>query len=182
MLALAVGSRAVICPKVGLRDVFFVPRPNDNRAAMNRIAQKHVDFLLCSPDMMRPMLGIELDDGTHHRPERRSRDELVDRVFEAGNLPLLRFAASAAYGPREILDEINRHTELGVDQARNASPLARELSPQETSTSQALTESPPCPRCGEQMIARVASRGENRGQRFWGCPNYPKCRQTLPLG
>jgi restriction system protein len=38
-----------------------------------------------------------------------------------------------------------------------------------------------CPRCGGELVLRTARRGENPGQKFWGCSNYPKCRFTKPL-
>lgn len=37
-----------------------------------------------------------------------------------------------------------------------------------------------CPRCGAAMVRRVAKRGTNSGQVFYGCSTYPKCRGTLP--
>lgn len=39
-----------------------------------------------------------------------------------------------------------------------------------------------CPRCGEPMVLRTASRGANVGSRFWGCSAYPKCRATQTQG
>lgn len=38
-----------------------------------------------------------------------------------------------------------------------------------------------CPGCGSQMVLRTARRGSTAGSRFWGCSNYPKCRQTRDL-
>lgn len=35
-----------------------------------------------------------------------------------------------------------------------------------------------CPACGAAMVRRVAKRGQNAGQSFWGCPHYPTCRGT----
>src|SRR5436190_1024181 len=35
---------------------------------------------------------------------------------------------------------------------------------------------PTCPRCSIKMTSRK-STGE--GRKFWGCPNYPRCKQTL---
>ena len=26
------------------------------------------------------------------------------------------------------------------------------------------------------MVLRTAARGANQGGKFWGCPNYPRCR------
>lgn len=33
-----------------------------------------------------------------------------------------------------------------------------------------------CPRCGGELILRTAKKGENAGNKFYGCSNYPKCR------
>lgn len=34
---------------------------------------------------------------------------------------------------------------------------------------------PACPKCGGVMIRRLAKRGANAGQAFWGCRHYPAC-------
>lgn len=33
-----------------------------------------------------------------------------------------------------------------------------------------------CPKCGSDMVKRVAKRGQNAGNEFWGCSRFPKCR------
>ena len=33
-----------------------------------------------------------------------------------------------------------------------------------------------CPRCGGALVSRTASKGEHKGETFWGCSNFPKCR------
>lgn len=33
-----------------------------------------------------------------------------------------------------------------------------------------------CPRCGGELVLRVAKKGANAGNSFYGCSNYPKCR------
>lgn len=35
-----------------------------------------------------------------------------------------------------------------------------------------------CPKCGKELIIRVAGKGENKGNKFYGCSNFPKCRYT----
>jgi restriction system protein len=40
---------------------------------------------------------------------------------------------------------------------------------------------PMCPSCNTPMVLRQARRGAFAGQKFWGCPNYPKCRGTRRL-
>lgn len=35
-----------------------------------------------------------------------------------------------------------------------------------------------CPRCGNELVIRVAKRGQNIGKKFWGCSSYPECGHT----
>lgn len=35
-----------------------------------------------------------------------------------------------------------------------------------------------CPKCGSEMVRRVAKRGANAGNAFWGCVKYPRCNGT----
>jgi len=48
------------------------------------------------------------------------------------------------------------------------------------SSSDARLIAPTCPRCGSEMRKRVAKRGAERGEAFWGCARYPKCHGTRP--
>ncbi|MGE6245747.1 topoisomerase DNA-binding C4 zinc finger domain-containing protein [Psychrobacter proteolyticus] len=38
-----------------------------------------------------------------------------------------------------------------------------------------LIQTPTCPRCNGEMIKRVAKKGLNQGQTFFGCSQFPKC-------
>jgi|LSQX01.3.fsa_nt_gb restriction system protein len=38
-----------------------------------------------------------------------------------------------------------------------------------------LIEEGRCPRCGGDIVVRIAKRGPNIGQTFYGCSNFPKC-------
>jgi restriction system protein len=44
------------------------------------------------------------------------------------------------------------------------------------------TTPPACPHCGKPMKLRTARTGSKSGRQFWGCPAYPDCRGTLPVG
>mgnify|MGYP006284710423 FL=1 len=41
---------------------------------------------------------------------------------------------------------------------------------------------PSCPNCGTKLVSRTSRKGKNAGQFFWGCPNFPGCRYTMPFG
>ena len=38
---------------------------------------------------------------------------------------------------------------------------------------------PTCPSCGIKMELRIARKGANAGNEFWGCRNYPRCKNIL---
>ena len=38
-----------------------------------------------------------------------------------------------------------------------------------------------CPKCDAPMVRRVAKRGKNAGNEFWGCSTFPKCRSIVPI-
>lgn len=78
----------MICPKIRLADLVSVPQGTKEVKWFNYIKAKHVDFTLCDMDL-RVKLIIELDDSTHDRPNRQTRDDFVDRVFQQINVKLL---------------------------------------------------------------------------------------------
>jgi restriction system protein len=53
-----------------------------------------------------------------------------------------------------------------------ASPTFQPAAIQHTST---------CAQCGKPMLRRLAKRGSNAGQEFWGCSGYPQCRGTKAI-
>ncbi len=175
VLSTVVGTQAAVCAKVRLADLFFVSRPKENLSYFNRITQRHVDFLLCDPGSMKPLLGIELDDASHRRRDRKDRDEFVDRTFKAAGLPLLRFPAQNAYNTREVDAMIRRS--LVPREAESDKTVESE----EVSETDADAPDPLCPKCGASMVVRIARRGAHQGTRFYGCRNYPKCREMIPL-
>lgn len=49
-------------------------------------------------------------------------------------------------------------------------------------TSSPYGAAPSCPECGEEMVVRTARKGRNAGNQFWGCPQWPECEGTQPVG
>jgi restriction system protein len=46
---------------------------------------------------------------------------------------------------------------------------------------QRAPSTPNCPTCGSNMIRRTAKKGSNVGNVFWGCSNYPQCREIVTI-
>jgi ribosomal protein L37AE/L43A len=38
-----------------------------------------------------------------------------------------------------------------------------------------------CPKCGSSLVIRIAKKGPNAGNEFWGCSGFPRCRYTAPM-
>lgn len=179
VLSSVLGTRFAIQSKVRLADIFFVARPNENAAYFSRIAQRHLDFLVCEAATMKPLFGVELDDTSHQRERRQQRDEFVEKVFQAAGLPLLRFAVQREYNPREIAAQV---APLLKDKAAPADvPQPESTTPAPANKDVASSAAPMCPKCGVPMVLRTVTQGEYKGRQFYGCPNFPRCREVKPV-
>jgi hypothetical protein len=169
VLQTAVSDWAVLLIKVNLGDLFYASTGDygQNMAYRNRIARKHVDFLLCDPKTMRPLVGIELDDSSHNRPDRQQRDAFVDNVFASARLPLVHVPVSPSY-PTDRLRAFLRQKANVIEGDGSSTGIRNE--------ELAETPVPNCPRCRSPMLLRTAQRGANAGSQFWGCSSYPACR------
>ena len=107
VLLQAVGAHWRVFPKVRLIDLVWLPRDTPNaQSHRNRVQSKHVDFVLCSNDALRPELVIELDDASHEREDRVDRDALVDRILQSAGLPILHVSAARSYTTAELAKQI----------------------------------------------------------------------------
>lgn len=174
VLRTVVDGHATLCTKVNLGDLFCVKTDDQSRFRIytNKIDRKHVDFLLCDAATMRPLVGIELDDKSHNRDDRRARDEFVDQVFKAAGLPLIHVPAKRAYASADLTALLAPYVNGQVKSTAIPVPSPQAVTPP--------VSTPVCPKCGVEMVLRTGKKGANAGSQFWGCPNYPSCRSTLP--
>jgi hypothetical protein len=99
----AVPEGYTLFAKVGLRDLLAVRKGTEKRQGFaNKIASKHVDFLICDEQWLEPRLAIELDDKSHARADRVERDAFLERACASAGLELLRVPAQASYDQREL--------------------------------------------------------------------------------
>jgi hypothetical protein len=178
VLRLVAADDYIICPKVRLGDILFVTRPNENRGALNRIAARHLDFLVCDASSLKPVLGVELDDSSHRRAEAAETDRFKDAVFRAATLPLLRVPVRESYEVAQIAAMVQQA--LSGHDPPVRPPMPR-TSPARISFEETTPVPPQCPKCGTALMLRTAQRGERMGTQFWGCPNYPRCREVVPF-
>ncbi|WP_428937866.1 DUF2726 domain-containing protein [Fontivita pretiosa] len=105
-----VGQRAHVLAQVSLRQLVWFPgnnQSNPGRAIwQNKVAAKAVDFVVCDPATLRPLVVIELDDSTHSRPDRQTRDAEIEALLRAAGLPLLHVRTSRAYNTQELFESL----------------------------------------------------------------------------
>lgn len=83
---------------------------------------------------------------------------------------------------KEFTDFANRLLAMNVESdvdytSRYREELLRQK--EEKNVDQRASTEPTCPRCGGKLVKRVARKGTNAGNVFYGCENYPKCRGLM---
>jgi hypothetical protein len=172
-------DRFIICPQIPLSSIFFITDKANYTAAFNKISRKRIDFLICDGLTVKPLFGIELDDKSHEKLDRIERDIFVEKIFENSGLPLLRIPVKNAYVTTDlellfigVLKSLNWHPSQPGMTTISASPH----------NSVETTENPTkCPKCGGDMVLRIAKSGPRQGEKFFGCKNYPNCRTIVPF-
>lgn len=101
----AVGPEYRVFGKVRVADVAAVMPGLGNSAhtsALNRIAFKHFDFVVCRASDLVVVCAVELNDKSHANRRTQTRDALLANVCRAIDLPLLAVPAKATYSPQDV--------------------------------------------------------------------------------
>jgi hypothetical protein len=176
----AIGDRCRVLGKVRLADVISPIRglsKSDWQKAFNRIGSKHVDFVLCKKDDLSLVCAIELDDSSHKKGERKTRDDFLEKALNASSFPFIRFAARVSYNVREVKAKIAEATGLDVQAAPNESSSVQISGGESAQPNPTRT----CPKCASPMVLRKSASGKYAGKRFWGCSRYPECKTLLTM-
>lgn len=161
------GERYLICPKVALNDIFYIARPNENVHFFNKFFRKHVDFLLCEPDTLKPAIGVELVKPIA-KAETREADQFMAELFLSARLPLVHVRSSEHY----LEKDLTALFELAIIKVKETGPLRATTK----------TDSVPmCPVCGKMMVLRVYRDGRQAGKNYYGCVDSPTCNGTVAI-
>lgn len=101
----AVGSEHRVFGKVRVADVAMVKPGLGNSArqgALNRIAAKHFDFVICRASDLSVVCAVELNDKSHSSQRAQRRDDLLANVCQAISLPLFTVPAKQAYSTQDV--------------------------------------------------------------------------------
>ena len=106
---IAVKNNYLLFAKVRLEDLLWIPKHTSNRFGLrNRVKSRHVDFLLCDKNNIKPILVIELDDSSHNMENGIKRDKFVNQVLHDAELPILHQKVQQSYNPQELEDKISQ--------------------------------------------------------------------------
>ncbi|MDM8545772.1 DUF2726 domain-containing protein [Candidatus Venteria ishoeyi] len=92
--------RYLIFGKVRLADIIKVQNNLERgvyQGAFNRIAAKHLDYVICRAEDLTVLGVIELDDRSHNLPHRKARDIFVDNALAAAGVPILHVKVQRYY-------------------------------------------------------------------------------------
>lgn len=76
-----------VFPKMRIADLIDPIEGWKRKARVYKILPKHVDFTICDA-YFKPIVAIEVNGESHHRYDRKKRDELVKKIFADAELPL----------------------------------------------------------------------------------------------
>jgi hypothetical protein len=101
----AMGPERRVFGKVRVADIAIVKSGLSNSArqsALNRIAAKHFDFVVCRANDLAVLCVVELNDKSHSSQRAKARDRFLAKVCETINLPLLTVPAKQSYSAQEL--------------------------------------------------------------------------------
>jgi hypothetical protein len=103
----AIGNEGVIFAKVRLADLVDVESGCPQwQTAFNKIQSKHIDFVLCDPRSIKPLVLIELNDSSHNSQNRQARDNDLAMICESASLPLVTISQQRTYSTVRLYEAI----------------------------------------------------------------------------
>jgi hypothetical protein len=112
VLRAVVGDRGHVLAQVSMGRLLWF-RPGQDRGLTlrwrNKTGHRTIDFLVCDPATLRPLVAIELDEPSHATPERQTRDQEVEDILNMAGLPLVHVLTSRTYDTRELEEWLAPH-------------------------------------------------------------------------
>ena len=171
----AVGDDVQIFGKVRVADI-VTPNKGVSRSdwqkAFNKISGKHFDFVLCARNDLSVLCAVELNDSSHNSEKRKERDAFLEDACQSAKVPLVQITARSTYNINEIRQSVAAHLPGNMPPESMQEPEEAIIEFQPSHVVNA------CPKCSSKMVKKVARKGKNAGNAFWGCSAYPKCRHT----
>ena len=103
-------DRFIILAKVRIADLIKVRSTIGRKqfwGYFSKIGMKHLDFVLVDKTSFSTLCVIELDDKSHEKRERITRDKFVNQVMAQTGIPLYRFKVKRRYDRADIAQTLN---------------------------------------------------------------------------
>ena len=97
-----------ISVQVRISDIITPANKETRRTALNKIQSKHIDFVLFNRETFKIIAAIELNDSSHQRKDRQTRDKFLTEAFSTTETPLIWIQAKQSYNPEEIRKAISK--------------------------------------------------------------------------
>lgn len=103
-----VGDNTKVFPKVRLADIVNPPpsSPHSFRVHWQRVQRRWVDFLLCTPANMAPVLAIRMETRAERKRRREVGPDVLDDVLDMARIPLLRVEVEERYEAVRVARDI----------------------------------------------------------------------------
>jgi len=77
-------------------------------------------------------------------------------------------------------DMVYRQSRYGTFEACSGFPKCKYIKPDENKKKEPKKTGITCPKCGKgEIVERIAKKGKNRGNSFYACDNFPRCKNIL---
>ena len=120
--------------------------------------------------------------------DRYAKKEIKEKVIRADQL--INFIRETEKQSKEMSSSVKTMREIGEkylnmnqkerpDYFEKYEELVNELNANHQVESPSSVDSPDgmiCPKCGSKLVIRIAKKGDNAGNQFYGCSAFPKCR------
>ena len=133
----------------------------------NKVADVTVDNKISTQSKSKPVVRERLKSREVQQwSGQAERDDLLSIPFTSKNAVFLTPFEVTAY-------------ELNEVKAGNVAVKIETIDLKQSDSIINNTAVPNCPKCKSTMIERVAKKGARQGQTFYGCSQFPKCREIV---
>ena len=135
----------------------------------SRLSKPNTGIYDCSPVMKSDRFFERFQNDA-----KGTKDDTLDsmvslsKCISADNLQILAEKIALHHKPAEV-DYISKFK------------LKESLEVSETKSAYS-TDLPICDKCGSKMMKRIAKKGNSKGNEFWGCLSFPKCKNIISIG
>ena len=107
VLTKLVGAHSVIMPRVNLSNLVHFPGDNPGyEQHWKRVLREWVDFVICSPTSISPVLAIKLETRGERKRRKLGRFDVLEDTLKSASIPLLRYRIADSYDAVEIMSKI----------------------------------------------------------------------------